>query len=137
MTESRRPTLGPPARALVVCGVAQLALLLLHDFGADVAGHALQVSPVNALMLQVPLYAVGLLIPTAVWCTAYWLWPRFQKGWTVVGTTVAMLLMCVSVLDFGMQRFRGERVSLSQLSTYGTGNIESMATVVPTTVHPF
>ena len=122
MTEAPRLRWGPPGRTLVVCAAAQLTLLLLHDFGSDAAGHALQVSPVNALMLQVPLYAVGLLIPAAIWSTACWWWPQRRRVWTVIGTSVAMLFMIIAVLDLGMQRFRGERLSLSQISTYGTGN---------------
>ncbi|HEX7939371.1 MAG TPA: sulfatase-like hydrolase/transferase, partial [Gemmatimonadaceae bacterium] len=127
---TRRP-MGPPGRALLVCGAAQFALLLLHDFGADAAGHALQVSPVNALMLQGPLYGAGLLVPAALWSAANWLWPRYKRGWNLIGTLVALTLMIISVLDFGMQRFRGERLSLNQFSAYGTGSVLNSDWLLP------
>lgn len=127
---------GLPGRAFTICATAQLVLLFLHDFGADAAGHALQVSPVNALMLQVPLYAVALLIPAAAWSAANWLFPRLQRGWSLIGTIVAALVMLIAVLDLGMQRFRGERLTVSQLATYGTGSLLNSDWILPVLESP-
>ncbi len=134
MTDALRPRLWPadlPARALAICSVAQLALLLIHNLGSDAAGHPLQVSPVNALMLQAPMYAVGLLVPASLWSAACWLFPRLRRGWNAIGTLVAFLLMFVAVLDLGMQRFRGERIALNHFATYGTGGVMNSDWVRP------
>ena len=47
----RLPALPPLVSGIVVLWLSQMAGLVLYSFGTDPSGHALQVSPLNALMI--------------------------------------------------------------------------------------
>lgn len=123
-------------KAVLVTGLAQLAGLLIQDFGSDATGHALEVSPLNALMLQVPLYASGLFAMAAAWTLVRALLPRAHRVVDLLGVLVMAALVAVTEVDFGMQRFRGERVSLNQFTTYGTGDVLNSDWVAPLLASP-
>ena len=107
---------------MTVTCLSQLVAVVAYDVGVDPAGHALQVSPLNALMLQVPLYLCALLVPAGLWALVAVAWPKGRRVVDVAGGLAAALLVLVTQLDFGMQRFRGERLSLNHLVTYGTSD---------------
>jgi arylsulfatase A-like enzyme len=104
--------------AVVIVGLAQAIGLLSLDLGRDAAGHPFQVSLVNALMLQLPLYACALLGFGAMWAVLHAVLPRAHNLVNALGCLVAIGIVFVSEIDIGMQRFRGERVSWAQLGGY-------------------
>lgn len=137
----------PHRRAFAVSALAQLALLVVHDLGRDPAGHRLQASPVVALGIQLPLYALPLLGGTAIWAALSLLVdiPRRVAGWStrslhaVVGTagvgwTLATLLL-VS-LDLGMQRFRAEPLSWNHFAAYSGAGLANADWVKPVADQP-
>lgn len=112
-----------PARVCSILVVGQCVALAMQSVGHDPSGHPLQVSPVNALMLQVPLYAYVVLILAAAWYAAAAFVRRGRGLLDAAGTAIAVVTLFITILDLGMQRFRGERLSLGQFATYGTGNL--------------
>lgn len=103
--------------------VCQMAGLLLHNFGTDAAGQAMQVSPLNSLMLAIPLYTCWVLVMAAGWMVAWMVLRPLRGVVTVSGVAVAYLVLLITQLDFGMQRYRGERISLVHFRTYLTPNV--------------
>ncbi len=61
MTVRRLPALHPLAAALLALITAQCAGLVAHYFGTDATGQRIYSSPLNMLMLAVPLYLSCLL----------------------------------------------------------------------------
>lgn len=110
-------------RTMLLIAVAQGAALLLHDLGRDPAGHPLQVSVVNALMLQLPLYLSALGGQGTVWALAAMRWPRARMIIDPLGAIIATIVIIVTQVDLGMQRFRGERLSIHHLQLYGSANV--------------
>lgn len=123
----RLPVLPPLVAALAVLWLSQMAGLLLYSFGTDPSGHALQVSPLNALMISVPLYSSHLLaiaaVSFALWLLLRWSWRPLGAVVTCLGVLSSATLIILTHVDFGMQRLRGERVSLAQLTLYSSGNV--------------
>ncbi len=119
----RLPALPPLVSGIVVLWLSQMAGLVLYSFGTDPSGHALQVSPLNALMISVPLYTARVLeIAAALF--ALWLVLRPLRAIvTMFGVALCVVLIVVTHVDFGMQRMRGERLSLAQFSVYVSGNV--------------
>ncbi|MFI5232995.1 MAG: LTA synthase family protein [Gemmatimonadales bacterium] len=119
----RMADLHPLIAAFAVAWAAQMAGLLLFNFGTDAAGQQLQVSPLNSLMLAVPLYSCWILLIAAAWLA---LWRAVAPArWfvTATGVTTAFALILITQVDFGMQRFRGERLSLVHFRTYLTPSV--------------
>lgn len=118
-------------RTMLLTAVAQIAALLLHDLGRDPAGHPLQVSVVNALMLQVPLYVSALGGQAMLWALVATRWPRARAVIDPVGVLLVSIIMIVTQIDLGMQRFRGERLSIHQLQLYGSANVANADWIRP------
>jgi len=119
----RLPIVAPLAAGIVVLWLSQMAGLLLYSFGTDPSGHALQVSPLNALMISAPLYTSRLLELAALLFVSWIVLRPFRGVVTVVGVALCAALVVVTHVDFGMQRFRGERLSLAQFRMYASGNL--------------
>jgi hypothetical protein len=115
--------LHPLTAAFTVAWVSQMAGLLLFNFGTDVAGQPLQVSPLNSLMLAVPYYTCWILLMAAAWLALWRIAGRARWLVTASGVAAAFALIVITQGDFGMQRFRGERLTLVHLRTYLTGNV--------------
>lgn len=113
----------PIVGVFFVVWVCQMAGLVLHDFGTDAAGQALQVSPLNALMIAVPFYTCWVLIIAAAFLALWLVAGRARGAVTVLGVISAMALILLTQVDFGMQRYRGERFSLVHLKTYATPSV--------------
>lgn len=109
----------------------QCLALGLQSVGHDPAGQPLQVSPLNALMLQVPLYLYSLLVMVAAWYAALAVVPRGRRLIDAAGSLLAILLLFVVLLDLGMQRFRGERLSLRHVTAYGTSSVLNSDWIMP------
>lgn len=111
-------------RAFVTAGLAQTALLLLQDFGRDPTGHPLQSSPIVALGIQLPEYAMPLLAGTAVWAALHVIADaRRAPAWVhrvigAVGLLWTAATLVIVVLDLGMQRFRAEPLSWNHFASY-------------------
>lgn len=120
-----------PARVGATLAIAQCVALVAQSVGHDPAGHPLQVSPVNALMLQVPEYLLVVLLLVAAWYTLLALAPRAQRVIGAAGTLGSVAMLVLTLLDLGMQRFRGERLSLSQISTYGSSQLANSDWILP------
>ncbi|MGV3707454.1 MAG: LTA synthase family protein [Gemmatimonas sp.] len=117
LTRPRSP-LAVIGSAAGIVAIAQMVGLLSLDLGRDAAGHPFQVSLINALMLQVPLYACALLAFGTLWALLLTALPRAHKVINTFGVLAAIVIVFVSEIDTGMQRFRGERVSWAQLGSY-------------------
>lgn len=128
---SRDPRLDLPARVCAILALGQCVALGMQSVGHDPSGHPLQVSPVNALMLQVPLYLYIVCIVAVVWYAAAAVLRRGRRIIDALGAATALGMLFVTVLDLGMQRFRGERLSLSQIATYGSSNVLSSEWILP------
>ena len=128
--------LHPLTAAFAVAWASQMAGLLLFNFGTDAAGQQLQVSPLNSLMIAVPLYTCWILVMAAVWL-ATWKVLRPVR-WLVSSTGVAtgFALILLTQVDFGMQRLRGERLSLVHLRTYLTPSMFDADWVRPVAEDP-
>jgi hypothetical protein len=123
MMSRRLPILPPLVSGIAMLWLSQMAGLLLYSFGTDPSGHALQVSPLNALMISVPLYTSRVL-EIAVVLFTLWIVLRPLRGIvSVAGVTGCAVLIVITHVDFGMQRLRGERLSLAQVSIYSSGNL--------------
>ena len=118
-------------RTMLLMAVAQIAALLLHDLGRDPAGHPLQVSVVNALMLQLPLHLSALGGQGMVWALAATRWPRARLIIDPLGAIIATIVIVLTHVDLGMQRFRGERLSLNHLTLYGSTDVANSDWIRP------
>ncbi|MEI6738744.1 MAG: sulfatase-like hydrolase/transferase [Gemmatimonadaceae bacterium] len=105
--------------------------LIAHDIGRDPAGHALQVSVGNALMLQLPLYLSTLALLMAVWSAMAKGWPRRRPLVDALAVFLCVALVWLTQLDLGMQRFRGERIALAHLRLYGSGQVINSDWILP------
>ncbi len=110
--------------------------LLLFSFGKDAAGQAVQVSPLNSLMIAVPLYTCWLLVMTGVWLLVWKMVPVARRLTTASGIVVAFALILLTEVDFGMQLFRGERLSLTHFKTYVTPDVVNADWLVPVLADP-
>lgn len=109
----------PLVGAWVVSWAAQIAGLVLHNFGTDPAGHPLFSSPVNTLMISAPIYTGWMAAVAAAWFALWRVAPAAARGAvTAVGASVAALLVLLGQADFAMQRFRGERIAASHFLSY-------------------
>jgi arylsulfatase A-like enzyme len=120
-----------PARVGAILAIAQCLALVGQSVGHDPAGHPLQVSPINALMLQVPMYLYVVCILVAVWYAASALAIRGRRLVDAAGAITAVVMLFVVVVDLGMQRFRGERLSLGHIATYGSGSVLNSDWILP------
>ncbi len=123
MRVPRLADLHPLTAAFTVAWASQMAGLLLFNFGTDAAGQQLQVSPLNSLMIAVPLYTCWILVMAAVWLALWKALPRARRFVTASGVATAFALILLTQVDFGMQRFRGERLSLVHFRTYLTPSV--------------
>lgn len=105
--------------------------VLAYTLGSDSAGHALEVSPVNALMITVPLYSSCLLAMVGTLLLARRAVPRLRVLIASVVAVLAPLVIVLTYVDLAMQRFRGERLTLSILKTYLTPDAVSGDWVQP------
>jgi arylsulfatase A-like enzyme len=132
----------PHRRALVVGALAQLALLLLHDFGRDPAGNPLQASPIVALGIRIPLYALPLLGITTAWAAARVAAWHLRNGRAVMrmldytGIAVTGANLGLVIIDLGFQRFRGEPLAWHHLAAYASPNIGNTDWIAPVLDHP-
>lgn len=123
MRVPRLADLHPLTAAFAVAWAGQMAGLLLFNFGTDVTGQPLQVSPLNSLMLAVPYYTCWILLLAAAWLALWRIAGRARWLVTASGVVFAYALVLLAQLDFGMQRLRGERFSLVHLRTYVSPNV--------------
>ena len=105
--------------------------LVAHDIGHDPAGHPLQVSVGNALMLQLPLYLSALALLLALWSAVAWQWPRRRAIVDAMCVLLCVVIVWLTQLDLGMQRFRGERIALAHLRLYGSGQVINADWILP------
>lgn len=132
----RLADLHPLTAAFGVAWASQMAGLVLFNFGTDAAGQQLQVSPLNSLMIAVPLYSCWILVMAAAWMA---LWKAARPArWlvTATGVATAFALVLITQVDFGMQRFRGERLSLMHFRTYLTPNMVNGDWILPVAEDP-
>ncbi len=122
--------------AFAVSWAAQIAGLVLHHFGDDPAGHPLFSSPLNTLMISVPLYTAWLLLLAAAWGALWKIIPPLRPAVSATGLAVAGGLVLLGQIDFGMQRFRGERLSLTHFRTYSPGGVLNSDVFGPVLKHP-
>jgi arylsulfatase A-like enzyme len=120
----------PHRRAFAVSALAQLALLVMHDIGRDPAGHRLQASPVVALGIQLPLYALPLLGGTAVWAALSRL-VALRTISCVLGVAWTMVTLLLVTFDLGMQRFRAEPLSWNHIASYAGAGLANADWVQP------
>ncbi len=76
-------------------------------------------------MLAVPYYTLWILLIAAVFLAA-WNVPKqpfARRIVTAAGVVASLALILLAQVDFGMQRYRGERFSLVHLRTYMTSNV--------------
>lgn len=125
MTGRRRlPALHPLTVAFGVTVLAQVVGLFVHYFGVDDAGHRVFSSPINMLMIAVPLYVSWLCVIGALFAALSAAVPaRVRPLVTTTGLVTALALLVLVPLDFAMQHFRGERLTLAQLRTYGPSGL--------------
>ncbi|MBX9929288.1 MAG: sulfatase-like hydrolase/transferase [Gemmatimonadaceae bacterium] len=97
---------------------AQSIGLILHDLARDPAGHPLEVAPVNALMLQLPLYATALLLQAGLWVAMRRLVPVARRVVDPVMILGLLLSVALSAFDLGLQQFRGERLGWNHFTSY-------------------
>ena len=136
MRVPRLADLHPLTAAFAAAWASQMAGLFLFNFGTDAAGQQLQVSPLNSLMIAVPLYTCWILVMAAAWLA---LWKAVRPArWLVTTTGVAtgFALVLLTQVDFGMQRLRGERLSLVHLRTYLTPSVFDVDWVRPVAEDP-
>jgi hypothetical protein len=136
MKVPRLAGLHPLTAAFAVAWAAQMAGLLLFNFGTDAAGQQLQVSPLNSLMLAVPLYTCWILLMAAAWFTVWKALPHARWLVTASGVATAFALILLTQVDFGMQRFRGERLSLTHFRAYLTPNMVNSDWLTPVAEDP-
>ena len=113
----------PVVVVFAVVWLSQMVALLAYTLGHDPAGHALEVSPLNALMITVPLYSAWIFGIVGV---ALLLRHAVSKARTVIAACVAglaLLLIVLTPVDLALQRFRGERLTPSLVRTYFTRDI--------------
>ena len=126
----------PLAAAFGTAWVSRMIGLLIFNFGTDAAGQQLQVSPLNSLMLAVPYYTCWSLLAAAAFFAAWRLLPHARSAVTALGVATSLALILLTQVDFGMQRFRGERLSLVHLRTYLTPNLINGDWLGPVTEDP-
>ncbi len=113
----------PIASGVAVLWLSQMLGLALYSFGSDPSGHPLQVSPLNALMISVPLYTSWVLGLAAVLITAWVALRPLRAAVSACSLALCAVLILLTQIDFGMQRFRGERLSLRHFNLYASGNV--------------
>lgn len=102
---------------------AQVLGLIAHYFSTDDTGQRVYSSPLNMLMLAVPLYLCCQLVLGAAFSALWAGLPRARRLVTFVGVLSALALLLVVPMDFALQHFRGERMTLSVMRTYGPGGM--------------
>lgn len=132
----------PHVRAAVVSALAQLSLLLLHDFGHDPAGNPLQASPIVALAIRLPLYALPVLGLTLVWAAVRSVACRYRRSTSVVrvvdlaGMALTIASLWIVIIDLGFQRFRGEPLAWHHFAAYASPNLGNSDWIAPVLDHP-
>ena len=133
----RVPVVHPLFAALGTAWVTQIAGLFFFCLGHDPAGHPLVTSPLNTLMIAVPLYTAWWLVLAGSLVALWWLAGALRHGVTAIAVAVSAGLMLMSEIDLGMQRFRGERLSAAHLQAYGTTSLFNSDWIAPVIQDPW
>ena len=110
-------------RAFWICWICQICGLVVFNFGTDAAGQAVQVSPLNSLMIGVPLYTAWLCVIGGVWIAVWMVVPVGRRVVSAGAILFSAILILLTEVDFGMQLFRGERISLLHFKAYLTPSV--------------
>ncbi|MBI1809750.1 MAG: sulfatase-like hydrolase/transferase, partial [Gemmatimonadetes bacterium] len=127
----------PLTAAFVATLLAQVAGLFAHYFGTDDGGHRVFSSPLNMLMIAVPLYVSWWFLIAAAFAVLWMAVPRLRAAVTATWLALAFALLWLVPADFAMQHFRGERLTLAQMRDYGLSALFNSDVAGPVLRHPW